>query len=169
MPAHNNRGIVTIRDVTRTAVAMERLGIHVSAEINSRINIRAVFCAEGLQNRQRRSFKWVQFESVEWSDVKSVVSWVEAVQWSWVSRRQPARIWAWEFELRESLESAVDDWEEMGTRYLAVAVENWTESSGLGSWHMLEVSRVESPAEKRSLYVCCGTVIFDVCVSRRLL
>jgi hypothetical protein len=36
--AHNNRGIVTIRDVTRTAVAMERLDRHVSAETR-----RAVF------------------------------------------------------------------------------------------------------------------------------
>jgi hypothetical protein len=38
MPASNNRGIVTIRNVTRTAVAMERLGKHVSAEPNSRNN-----------------------------------------------------------------------------------------------------------------------------------
>jgi hypothetical protein len=35
--------IVTTRDVTRTAVAMERLGKHVSAETNSRNNRRAVF------------------------------------------------------------------------------------------------------------------------------
>jgi hypothetical protein len=40
-------------------------------------------------------------------------------------------------ELRESLESAVDDWEEMGTRQLVVAAENGTESSGVGSWQMM--------------------------------
>jgi hypothetical protein len=43
MPASNNRGIVMIRDVTRTAVAMERLGKNVSAETNSRNSRRAVF------------------------------------------------------------------------------------------------------------------------------
>jgi hypothetical protein len=43
MPTRNNRGIVTIRDVTRTAVAMEPLGKHVSSEMNSRNNRRFVF------------------------------------------------------------------------------------------------------------------------------
>jgi hypothetical protein len=38
MPASNNREIVTIGDVMRTAVAMELLGKHVSAEINSHNN-----------------------------------------------------------------------------------------------------------------------------------
>jgi hypothetical protein len=41
MLACNSRGIVTIRDVTRTAVAVERLSKHVSAE-NSRNNRRVV-------------------------------------------------------------------------------------------------------------------------------
>jgi hypothetical protein len=51
MTERNIGGIVTIRDVTRRAVAMERLGKHVSAEKNSHNNRRAVFCAvrtEGL-------------------------------------------------------------------------------------------------------------------------
>jgi hypothetical protein len=48
MPSRNNRGIVTIRDVTRTAVAMERLGKHVSAETNSRNNRRAVFSGRSM-------------------------------------------------------------------------------------------------------------------------
>jgi hypothetical protein len=43
MHERNNRGIVTIRDVTLTAVAMERLGEHVSAEMNSHKNRAAVF------------------------------------------------------------------------------------------------------------------------------
>jgi hypothetical protein len=43
MAARNNRRIVTIRDVTRTAVAVEQLKKHVSAEANIRNNKRAVF------------------------------------------------------------------------------------------------------------------------------
>jgi hypothetical protein len=48
--ARNNRGIATIRDVTRTAVGIE-LSTHVSTETNSLKNREAVFCvvrAEGL-------------------------------------------------------------------------------------------------------------------------
>jgi hypothetical protein len=50
MPARNNRGIVTIGDVT-LVVAMERFGKHVSSETNSPNNKRAVLYAvraEGL-------------------------------------------------------------------------------------------------------------------------
>jgi hypothetical protein len=43
MFARNNRRNTTIPDVTRTAVAMERLGKHVSEETNSRNNRRTVF------------------------------------------------------------------------------------------------------------------------------
>jgi hypothetical protein len=43
MPARTNGVIVTIGDVTRTAVAMERLGKHVSTETNSRNNRIDVF------------------------------------------------------------------------------------------------------------------------------
>jgi hypothetical protein len=43
MPARNNRGTITILDVTRTAVAIERLDKHVAAETNSSNNRRAVF------------------------------------------------------------------------------------------------------------------------------
>jgi hypothetical protein len=48
MSARNNRGIVTIRDVTRTVVAMEQLSKHVSAEMNSRNNRRAVFSVRSM-------------------------------------------------------------------------------------------------------------------------
>jgi hypothetical protein len=47
----NNRGIVTKLDMTRTAVAIEQLSKHVSAEANTRNKRRVVFCAvraEGL-------------------------------------------------------------------------------------------------------------------------
>jgi hypothetical protein len=50
-PVRNNRGIVTIQDVTRTAVAMEQLSEHVSTYMNTRNSRTAVFCAvraEGL-------------------------------------------------------------------------------------------------------------------------
>jgi hypothetical protein len=61
----------------------------------------------------------------------------------------------------------------MTTRELAVAAENWIESSGVGSWQMIEEPRefsaAESLAVKRRLYVCCSTVIFGVCDSGRLL
>jgi hypothetical protein len=45
MPARNNtrRGIVTIRNVTRTAVAMKQLSKQVSAETNTRNSRGAVF------------------------------------------------------------------------------------------------------------------------------
>jgi hypothetical protein len=43
LPTHKNRGIVTIPDMMHTAVAMEQLSKHVSAETNSRNNRRAVF------------------------------------------------------------------------------------------------------------------------------
>jgi hypothetical protein len=57
---------------------------------------------------------------------------------------------------------------------MAVVERNWIESSGVGSWQMMEELsavqlRVERPAEKRSLYVCCSTVIFGVCNLVRLL
>jgi hypothetical protein len=48
MPARNNRGIVTIRDVTSTAVDTERVGKRVSAETNSRNNRRAVFSVRSM-------------------------------------------------------------------------------------------------------------------------
>jgi hypothetical protein len=51
----------------------------------------------------------------------------------------------------------------MATRLLVVAAEKWNSSSGVGSRQMMEESKVESPAAKRRLYVCCSTVIFGVC------
>jgi hypothetical protein len=42
MLARNNRGIVTMRDVTRTAVAMEQLSKHFSTDTNSLNNKKAV-------------------------------------------------------------------------------------------------------------------------------
>jgi hypothetical protein len=52
-PARNNRGIVTIRDVSRTTVTMEQLIKHVSAERNSHSNRRAVFSVQSVP----RSYK----------------------------------------------------------------------------------------------------------------
>jgi hypothetical protein len=64
----------------------------------------------------------------------------------------------------------------MATRQLAVAAENWIESSRVGSWQLADDGgvervqlRVECPAVKRSLYVCYSTVIYGACVSVRLL
>jgi hypothetical protein len=51
MPSLNNRGIVTLGDATRTAVATEQLSKYISTEKNSSNNKRTVFCAvraEGL-------------------------------------------------------------------------------------------------------------------------
>jgi hypothetical protein len=48
MLARNNRGIVTIRDATHTAAAMEQLSKHVSAELNSPNNRRAVFSVQSM-------------------------------------------------------------------------------------------------------------------------
>jgi hypothetical protein len=43
MPARKNRGIFAIPDVTRTAVAMERLDKRISKKMNSRNKRKAVF------------------------------------------------------------------------------------------------------------------------------
>jgi hypothetical protein len=43
MLANNNRGIVTIRDVTRIAVALEQMNKHASTETNTSNNRRDVF------------------------------------------------------------------------------------------------------------------------------
>jgi hypothetical protein len=70
MPARNSRGIVTIRDVTRTAVAMERLGKHVSAETNSRNNRRAVFSVRsvpsGYKMEEEYRLSQLSFETPVW-------------------------------------------------------------------------------------------------------
>jgi hypothetical protein len=59
---------------------------------------------------------------------------------------------------------------------MAVATRNWIESSRVGSWQLADDGGVEgvqlrsgSPTVKRSLYVCCSTVICGVCDSARLL
>jgi hypothetical protein len=64
MPARNNGGIVTIRDVTRTAVSMERLGKHISAETNSRNSTRAVFSVRSVPRgytKDKEDLKSVEF------------------------------------------------------------------------------------------------------------
>jgi hypothetical protein len=48
MPARNNKGGVTIRDVTHTAVSMEQLRQYVSAEANTRNNGGAVFSVRSM-------------------------------------------------------------------------------------------------------------------------
>jgi hypothetical protein len=55
MPERNNRGIVTIRKVTRTAVAMERLSKYVSVETNSRNNRRDVFSVSSLPSGYKKA------------------------------------------------------------------------------------------------------------------
>jgi hypothetical protein len=55
MLARNNRGIVTIRDVTRTAATMEQLSKHISAETNSRNNRRAVFYVRSMPRGYKKA------------------------------------------------------------------------------------------------------------------
>jgi hypothetical protein len=57
MPAYNNRGILTIQDVMRTAAAMEQLGKHVSAETNSCNNRRAVFSVPSMPSGYKKDKK----------------------------------------------------------------------------------------------------------------
>jgi hypothetical protein len=59
MPARNNRGIVTIRDVTRTAVAMEQLSKQVSEEMNTRNNRGAVFSMRSVPRGYKEAKKAV--------------------------------------------------------------------------------------------------------------
>lgn len=47
----------TVRDVTRKAVAMERLGKHVSAATNSRNNRRAMFCVRSVPKDYKKTKK----------------------------------------------------------------------------------------------------------------
>jgi hypothetical protein len=80
-----------VRDVTRTAVAVERFGKHVFTEKNSRNNRRTVFYAvrvEGLKKGQRRSFKSVEFRDASLqgyalgSRGSEATDLLSAVQWS---------------------------------------------------------------------------------------
>jgi hypothetical protein len=82
-----NREIVTIRDVTRTAVAIERLGKHVSAETNRR----TVFLMRSVPRDYKKDnelcFKLVEFRDtslpgyelasrgIEASELLSAVQW----------------------------------------------------------------------------------------------
>jgi hypothetical protein len=95
MPACNNRGVVTKRDVTRTAVAMEQLSKHPSAEENTRNNRRTVFCVRSVP-RDYKKDKTRLFESVEFRDASlpgyepgsrgvEASDLLSAVQWSWKS------------------------------------------------------------------------------------
>jgi hypothetical protein len=104
MPARNNRGIVTIQELTRTTVAMERLCTHVSAETNSR-NRRAVFCAvraKGYKKDKEDRLSQLSFETPVCQD-----------------ESESGGI---ELDLRESLQTAVeDDWIEMARKELGCA------------------------------------------------
>jgi hypothetical protein len=54
MPTRNNKGIVTIRDVTGIAVAMKRMDKHVSVETNSRNNRRYVFSVRSVPSGYKK-------------------------------------------------------------------------------------------------------------------
>jgi hypothetical protein len=66
MTPHNNRGGVTIPDVTHIAVIMKRLGKHVSAETNSRNNRRVVFPVRSVPSVYKQNKK--TFQSFEFRD-----------------------------------------------------------------------------------------------------
>jgi hypothetical protein len=147
MPARNNKGIVTIRDVMRTAVAMELLSKH------ARNSERAVFsmwsapqpllCNGAVNISPGKHISWtIERLCFMCGPCRGVTTRTKKIVWnSWVSISQPARIWAWE-------------------------QRNWIDASELLSAVQL---RVESPAEKRRIYVCRSTVIFGVCDSLRSL
>jgi hypothetical protein len=126
MPAHHNRGIVTIRDVTRTAVAMEQLSKHAR---NSRS---AVFCiwsaprpllcngevntlpqlhrgcflcgpCRGVIKGERRSFKTVEFWDTSLSGYELGSRGIEVEDWE--------GLWRWQS----------NDWEEMARKELGCA------------------------------------------------
>jgi hypothetical protein len=63
MATRNNRGIVTKRDLTRAAVAVEQLSKHIFAETNTRNNRRAVFYVRSAQmgykkDKEDRNSEW---------------------------------------------------------------------------------------------------------------
>jgi hypothetical protein len=62
MPACNNRGVVTIRDVTCTAVVMELLGKHVSAEMNAHNNRGGAFSVRSVPKgyKKDKEDRWSQ-------------------------------------------------------------------------------------------------------------
>jgi hypothetical protein len=113
MPTRNNRGIDTIRDVTRTDVAMERLAKHVSAETNSRNKRLAVF---------------------------SVLSVTRVCK-----KDKGDRLSQLTFETQACQDMSLGA-EELNCGTMA--------SESLSAVQL----RVESPAVKRRLYVCCSTV-----------
>jgi hypothetical protein len=138
MPARSDRGIVTIRDVTRTAVS----SIHVSAETNSRNSRRAVFCAvrdEELSKGQRR---W--FESVEIRHAS--LPRYELGSWGIVVRRIERVSWVGSC-------SGELNWE----------FQSWQLADD-GEIERVQL-RVGSPSVRKNLYVRCGTVALE-CVTQ---
>jgi hypothetical protein len=95
MPRRNNRAVVTKRDVTHTAVAMEQLSKYVSAKTNTRNNRRAVFSAwsvpRGYKNGKEDRLKspvrvgWAKLREVGGGRLLEDLSWVEIVHGSGAS------------------------------------------------------------------------------------
>jgi hypothetical protein len=105
MPVRNNGLIITIRDVTRTAVAVEQLSKHVSAEANIRNNKRTMFpvwsvprdykidkewnpCGGGFEylqrdpaNRRRRRKESLKFETLKYGHEYQGTQTCERLRW----------------------------------------------------------------------------------------
>jgi hypothetical protein len=75
-----SRGIVTTRDVTRTAIAMEQLGKHISKETNSRNIRRAVFSVRSLPKGYKRTKK-IEVLSFKMPDCQDMSLGVEELNW----------------------------------------------------------------------------------------
>jgi hypothetical protein len=92
MSTRINGGIVTKQDVTRTAIAMEWLHKHVSIEINTRNNRRAVFSVQsmlrGYKKDKEDGLSKLSFETPACQDVGSGAEELRHqscwVQFSWV-------------------------------------------------------------------------------------
>jgi hypothetical protein len=73
MPTRNHRGIVMIRNITRTTVAMERFGNHVSAERNSRNNRKVPFSVRSVPRGYKKSnedhLSQLSFGTPAWQDM----------------------------------------------------------------------------------------------------
>jgi hypothetical protein len=118
MPARTNRGIVTTRDVKRTALLRSDWeSTFPRRQIHTKIEELCFLCGP----------------------CRGVIKWTKKIVWiSWVSRRQPAWIWAWKQRI-------------------------WTEIL-IHQNYWVQFSEVERLAVNRGLYVCYSSAIFGVCI-----
>jgi hypothetical protein len=125
---HKSVNIVTwclkagIAEPEWTCIARQRLGKQVPAEMNARNNRRVFFCAVltatvGMQRCDKHVSSIIERLCFLCGPCRGVIKGTKKIVWlSWVSRRQPARIWVVRIEKIGRWQS--NDWEEVARKEL---------------------------------------------------